>query len=225
MADSHTFRSLSSFSKDGAALDYGAHEYWQSRYNRPEKMYEYYFSAETFIKLAAPMLAEAPPGPILEIGCGNSRLAEGLAAERETVAVDYATEAVRLRVADAAREDAPEHVRAKLTYAVADATNLPYEDGRFAAVVDKATFDAIDVQECAESTIGKCLAEAHRVLVEGGVFIVGTCRSQRDRAEAFLASRTPEGAPRWRAARFATVPKPPGDFTPDRTHVMCFVRV
>jgi SAM-dependent methyltransferase len=89
------------------------------------------------------------PRRVLDCGCGTSGLADTLAAEgHEVTGVDYARSALaacrqRQRSATSSQPAPPRAV-----YAVADATALPFRDGSFDAVLDKAT---LDVRACAHS--------------------------------------------------------------------------
>jgi ubiquinone/menaquinone biosynthesis C-methylase UbiE len=88
----------------------------------------------------------------LDLGCGEGRFARALAADGHHVTgVDVSPELVEL-----ARDADPDG-----TYDVADAEELPFDDGSFDLVV------AFNVLSCV-GDVGQAVAEASRVLAPGG---------------------------------------------------------
>jgi SAM-dependent methyltransferase len=98
-----------------------------------------------------------PPGAAtLEVGCGEGRVARDLAARGHTVTgIDQSLTLLR-----AAAEAHPEG-----TYALADASALPFEDGSFDLVV---AYNALMDMEDMPGAV----REAERVLAPGGAFCV-----------------------------------------------------
>ena len=95
------------------------------------------------------------PGPgraTLDLGCGEGRFARALGATgHDVTGVDVSPELVELaRAADPGGQ-----------YLVADAEDLPFEDGAFDLVV------AFNVLSCV-GDLGRAVAEAARVLASGG---------------------------------------------------------
>ncbi len=94
---------------------------------------------------------------VLEIATGPGLLAKRVAAETEKmVATDYAEGMIR----EARKGDIPPN----LTFEVADATNLPYEDASFDVVLIANALHVIPNSE-------KALEEIDRVLRPGGILI------------------------------------------------------
>jgi ubiquinone/menaquinone biosynthesis methyltransferase len=101
----------------------------------------------------------APPGPLLDSCAGTLDLAAGLERDlpgRAVVAADFAREMLAR-----GRDKLSAHAR----LAVADAMQLPFADGAFAGVSC-----GFGMRNLADPRRG--IAEAHRVLCEGGVFVV-----------------------------------------------------
>lgn len=104
---------------------------------------------------------------MLHVGCGTSEVGPKLASEpglrgAHVTDADSSPSAVRIMKA--------RHVGLD-NYAChrADALNLPFAEGRFDAVVDKGTLDAL-LCRSVEGAQGMA-SEVHRVLAKGGVFL------------------------------------------------------
>jgi ubiquinone/menaquinone biosynthesis C-methylase UbiE len=97
-------------------------------------------------------LLPAPGRATLDLGCGEGRFARALAAEgHQVTGVDLSPELVELaRTADA-----------NGAYHVADAEDLPFDDGSFDLLV------AFNVLSCV-GDLGRAVDEAARVLARGG---------------------------------------------------------
>ena len=103
----------------------------------------------------------AEQGPILDAGCGDGYASCKLAEHGYQVqGVDIAGEMIRL--AQSRQTAFPENVR----FQTADISKLPFADGTFAAVM------SINVVEFAPAPL-QALLELHRVLVPGGILILG----------------------------------------------------
>jgi ubiquinone/menaquinone biosynthesis C-methylase UbiE len=123
-------------------------------------------------------LRAAPPGSVLDVGCGTGQLAGRLARalpDSRVVGCDFSAGMLR-------------HARARRGVAgwvQGDAQRLPFADGRFGAVVSTEAFHWFPDPEAA-------LAEFHRVLVPGGRLLVAFVNPPLELLSA--ASRT---ASRW----------------------------
>eukprot|EP00439_Symbiodinium_sp_Y106_P040455 s2300_g4.t4 len=114
------------------------------------------------------------PETILEIGCGDSSLAQQLHEKLggAMLAVDISEEALR-RAAERAAG------RSGLRFAVADATDLGhlFEDGDVGAVVDKGLADTLQFRARTRESraLRRALfAEVYRILAPGGVYAMVT---------------------------------------------------
>ena len=168
-------------------LPYGSSAYWDARYaTHDENSFaadEWYGpSAVAAVRAAVAALALPSGTTALEIGCGAGHLADDLAAEfsLSLTATDISPTAIAKRKeADSA---------GLITWAVADATALPFSPSSFSVVIDKGVCDALD---CDDDDAGldrdrtapaRALAEAARVLPPGGSFILASCRDPSARA-------------------------------------------
>mmetsp|Transcript_16487 Transcript_16487/g.35724 ORF Transcript_16487/g.35724 Transcript_16487/m.35724 type:complete len:233 (+) Transcript_16487:134-832(+) len=113
-------------------------------------------------------LADTRTCPVLELGCGSSSLSAQMHIDGwvNITGCDISTNAV-LR-AQRTTQPSP-----GLTYVVADARQLSRDLGRnaFAAIVDKATLDAIACSDGWDYEVGLVAAELVRVLRPGGKWL------------------------------------------------------
>ncbi|KAL6654811.1 hypothetical protein ACP70R_008276 [Stipagrostis hirtigluma subsp. patula] len=151
-----------------AASGYLDPSYWDERFGK-EEHYEWFKDFSHFRHLLAPLLS--PSLSVLEVGCGNSRLAEELL--REGVAggitcVDLSPVAVqRMRDRLAAQGTSGVEV------VVADMLDLPFERETFDLVIEKGTMDGDpwNPNPTTVNNVMKMLEGIHRVLKPEGVFV------------------------------------------------------
>jgi ubiquinone/menaquinone biosynthesis C-methylase UbiE len=113
------------------------------------------------------VLPAAKDGRILVPGCGDSLLSEKLALQmgfQDVVSVDFEPDVITRMQSRGTKG---------VTYEVVDITQMKYETGFFASILDKGTFDALCVDMKPETTLQctKYLAESVRVLKNGGSFL------------------------------------------------------
>jgi len=107
----------------------------------------------------------------IELGCGDSRAAEGVAATKKfkyVVGVDLTPELIKML--------SKHHYDEKtLEYKVMDVTKLDFKDGFFDLAIDKATADSVRCGPLGIQGVKAMLKEAHRVLGPLGVYVMLTC--------------------------------------------------
>jgi ubiquinone/menaquinone biosynthesis C-methylase UbiE len=119
----------------------------------------WYYSAGFFDDIVP-----SPPAKVLEVGCGEGRVARDLASHNHSV---VAMDSSRF-LANEAREADP-----KSAYLVGDGTLLPFRDARFDIVVSYNSLQDVDDMPAA-------VGEAARVLRDSGRFCVCIVHPIRD---------------------------------------------
>lgn len=119
-----------------------------------------------------------PTDRILQIGCGNSTLADDLYDNgfRRVTSIDIIEDVIRRQ------NDKNASVRPQLEFHVVDITSAAegseiLQPTHFQVVLDKGTLDALlppDSIPEQEATVGKMFEQAHRVLAIGGRYLVVT---------------------------------------------------
>ncbi|CAM9242961.1 unnamed protein product [Discosporangium mesarthrocarpum] len=108
----------------------------------------------------------SPGKTLLHVGCGTSDVGPKLAAEPDlglqVTDIDDSASAVRIMCR--------RHRQTKgYRCSRANALNLPFPQGKFDAVVDKGTFDALLCRSHKDAQ--NMAVEVHRVLRKGGIFL------------------------------------------------------
>lgn len=167
-------KAIRAVSTDDEDFDYGAgKDYWDKRYqNEMGSTYDWlggYEKFQEYIENATMNLTEPKTARILDLGCGNARLAEELYDNgfQEITGLDISDVAIEsMRVRNA--EERPE-----IQWVVGDAFALPFEDESFDLVIDKSTTDAVSCdKEHIHENMTKMYGEAQRVLKKGGTLLV-----------------------------------------------------
>lgn len=152
---------------------YGEKSYWEQRYTAHPDTYEWYASYDDLD--ASGYLGKQILGidglKFLEIGCGNSELAERMWKESETakadiVSIDYSPKVIKMMKAK------NKHRADK--YVLEDATKMSFKRNSFDFVVDKATLDALlssDDKQKAKREAGAMIKDIARVTNVGGTLL------------------------------------------------------
>ena len=141
---------------------------WETRFrnNAFGDAFEWVANWETIAPLVRPHLQQG--AHVLQVGCGNSRLAADLHEEGFTRvwSIDISPTVI-------AKMKAEHAGRTGLTYETMDATNLDFKENFFDTIVDKATLEAVPQRKHAEY-----LNELGRVLRSGGKYLVMTAMKE-----------------------------------------------
>jgi SAM-dependent methyltransferase len=143
------------------------------------------------------MCAQVHGEPVLDIGCGEGIATILVAREgREVVGVDRATATVEAARERLRRE--PELVRTRVRFDIAEATDLPFEDGGFAAIL----LGDLLARHLSPAAL---IEAADRVLVPGGEAVVtvpyGTSGGHDDKHPLYLGSLLELLSQRWDVRR------------------------
>jgi len=143
-------------------------EYWDSFFRkRGAAAFEWYGE---FGELCGELTKYCRPSDtILQVGCGNSRLASDMydVGYRSITSIDISA----LAVEGLAKQN--KQKRPELKFEQMDVTQMSYSDGHFSAVLDKGTLDALytDTSPEVEATVQGMWEEVERVTRVGGRYL------------------------------------------------------
>lgn len=121
--------------------DFESKEYWHDRFLH-ETSFEWLIQSRQFISILEPFLARLPSdAKILHLGCGTSDLHNFLRQRGFTSVINLDYEPLAIERSRQKERDLFGDVR--MSYVVADATELDPNEMRSALVIDKGTADAI----------------------------------------------------------------------------------
>ena len=123
-----------------------------------------------------------PDFQILNIGCGNSLLAEEMYDDgyQHLTNIDF-SKIVIDQMQEMYKEKIP-----SLKFEEVDIKKMPYNDHCFDAIIDKGTLDSILCGDSSGPSAEKALREIYRVLNPKGVYIVITYGLPNQRLEYFM---------------------------------------
>ncbi|XP_004507399.1 uncharacterized protein [Cicer arietinum] len=147
--------------------------YWDERFSKEEK-YEWFKDYSHFRHLIKPHLT--PHSSVLELGCGNSQMCEGLYKDGTTniTCIDLSHVAVHNM-----QNRLLSHGVKDIKVMQADMLELPFDDECFDLVIEKGTMDVLFVDSGdpwnpkpeTMSKVMSTLKGVHRVLKPDGIFI------------------------------------------------------
>uniref|UniRef100_A0A7S2TWQ3 Methyltransferase type 11 domain-containing protein n=1 Tax=Lotharella oceanica TaxID=641309 RepID=A0A7S2TWQ3_9EUKA len=165
-------------------------EYWDERYEKTSGVFDWYTD---FLSLK-PLFAHYCKlnSRILNLGCGNSELAEGLALEGYTdvTSVDISGKCIDMMLKRCQESKHAEKLK-DLRWIRMDASRMTFEDKTFDFIIEKGTMDALVCNSETGPTLTRILAEAHRVLRIGGTLVVITYGNPDSRMALFKDANCP----------------------------------
>jgi ubiquinone/menaquinone biosynthesis C-methylase UbiE len=144
--------------------NYGSRDYWDDEYAKGVDEFDWYMQWLDFRPSLTDLLI--PGDIVLNVGCGNSRMALQLKKDFEkVVSIDTSSVAIE-RMKEMHKDDS------MLQWYVMNCAELEFDDGVFDCIVDKGTMDAILCRVDANWLMGMAMNEYWRVLRLGGRFFV-----------------------------------------------------
>eukprot|EP00929_Paragymnodinium_shiwhaense_P090986 TRINITY_DN51047_c0_g1_i1.p1 TRINITY_DN51047_c0_g1~~TRINITY_DN51047_c0_g1_i1.p1 ORF type:complete len:393 (-),score=69.58 TRINITY_DN51047_c0_g1_i1:19-1035(-) len=176
--EARALRDVLKFHKDGAVVgSFGSIDYWEDRYKKEGKETAYdWYGGWPAMKPHVDKFMCSRDAPILNVGCGNSRLSQQLHD-------DGYTDVTNTDLAPSVIESMSEKC-ASLTgqrFLVDDITQMQFSDASFEVIIDKGTMDAI--YNAGKDVAAKAVSELVRVLKPSGRLISVTYMHQQGRAE------------------------------------------
>lgn len=134
-------------------------EYFDSIAKSYDESFDGKFVRCLYNEVAARVSSLKQPEAILDLGCGNGNLTKIISAatSADLYGLDLSVQMV---------QEATARLQGRAAFTTGNAENLPYENGRFDAVVCNASFHHYTKPH-------KVIGEIKRVLKPGGVFILG----------------------------------------------------
>lgn len=138
-------------------------DYWDQRYAKSEKPYDWYGRWPVFRHILEPVLKKT--GPVLNVGCGNSLLAEELHENGYTDVTNVDISGTVIK------QMAERHAALGQKFIQMDMTQMTFADNSFDAVIDKGTFDALYTGSESLPTVKHGVQEIERILRPDGKFV------------------------------------------------------
>jgi len=182
--------------REGSRPRYGDPAYWEETYKAGEGI-EWLLPAAEFVPMVQPYLRLNDR--LLQLGCGNSRVAETMATVGYT---NLTSMDVSPTVIEENRKRYPPEDFPALQFLLGDVLTMSdFTNGSFDAALDKGTWDAIRTSSTAESRV--MLHQVRRVLRPGGLYLVLTFGSPSLVLGTLLDSRIG-----WKVEGWTSVPNP-----------------
>lgn len=146
--------------------NYGEPDYWEKRYQEQRgRTFDWLEDFNALRPFLSVLLKQ--DSKILNLGCGNSTLAEELFANgfKNIVNVDISEEAIRQM-----RERCQE--MQELSWLVMDCKNLSFGNETFDIVIDKSLLDTLLCGDSAYLNVALMTKEVQRVLKVGGIYLM-----------------------------------------------------
>jgi len=191
----------------GGSYTYANWRYWDDYYNKTDagEKYDWYGTWDAEVHeiefkprgVGAPVKATRmshliaayldPKSRILMFGCGNSDMSEKMYTDgyQDIMNIDISDQLLK-NLRDRLGKKHP-----KMTWKLENVSALSFESGSFDVTLDKGTLDAIEQNQ---PLLQAAVAEAHRTLRPGGVFLSVTFNAPHVRVDGHLMKAAPWGA-------------------------------
>lgn len=152
--------------------NYGDKPYWNERYEREkDNTFDWlgnWSEIRDLIFTHTITEKDAPNAKILNLGCGNSIMAEDMYDEgiQNIYNIDYSDIVIKTM------KERNEEKRPNMVWEEMDVRDLKYENEFFDLVIDKSTLDCISCADDSVLNIAKMVKECQRVLKPGGFYVV-----------------------------------------------------
>lgn len=172
--------------------DFKLQSYWDDRF-KAEEEYDWLVTFSDIQEYIIPLMPGLRDCKILVVGCGNSTFSADLYDYGYTniTNIDFSKVCIdNMRMKH-------ENVRPSMTWLFMDMTELTFDDGEFDVVIDKASMDALmvdegdvwDPEQSTIDTIDKTCLGIKRVLKPTGMFIEITFAQTHFRTKYLMAQR------------------------------------
>lgn len=163
----------------GGFSAFSSSDYWEEVYKKSDTEFDAFGRWDIIAPVVAPYMPRKEGG-VLNVGCGNSRLAEELHVDgyRNVTNVDISATVIS--------QMAKRHSSLGQQFLQMDITKMTFPDESFDVAIDKGTFDALYSGSLPAVSAG--VAEIKRVLKPTGVFICVTFGNEATRRELKAAN-------------------------------------
>ncbi|CEO95425.1 Methyltransferase type 11 domain-containing protein [Plasmodiophora brassicae] len=194
--------------------DYHLQAYWERRYEKEPDSFEWYQNYAALKPHIYPYVSEQPRTALLHVGCGNSRLGEGLYRDGITHIVNIDSCRTVIDVMNNKHK-----LLIEMKYLTMDVRDLKFDDETFDVCLDKGTLDCFACGEDAATEVSTMLKEVNRVLKPGGVYICISFGTPNTRAHYFQA------VPAWTLESTVTIDKPKQSYEADLVDLVHYIYV
>lgn len=148
--------------------NYGDLDFWEARYANSQGMsFDWLEDPESLKHIFDDYVTQQ--SKILNVGCGNSELAQFLLknySPKTVINIDFSKTVIEFM------KEKNSHMGEQVLWEVMDAKDLLYQQNYFDLVVDKATLDTVLCTERSQVNAAVMLNEVQRVLKTGGNYLL-----------------------------------------------------
>lgn len=142
-------------------------DYWNTRYEREPEPFDWYQKWSRLKPIVLPIIESIHPKVALDLGCGNSTLANDLLSDGFERVVGYDASSVVISQNTERYKD-----ESRLQWICGDASKMEkVESNTFDVVFDKGTMDSLMTSGSSARNVKNMLSEVSRILKPGGFFV------------------------------------------------------